>query len=133
MRPAEKLDHPVSHAKESQQPISRLYKCSFQQRRKPLTDNPPKTKNITNPIDVVMAAIEMRNFLEKYEIKKRGMTAYLVTNGSFPDAVERLIGHEPTQFYVTLAAPYKELFDKTTTVVRRHRRQLRARRGSRRL
>jgi adenylate cyclase len=29
-------------------------------------------KNITNPIDVVMAAIEMRNFLEKYEAKKRG-------------------------------------------------------------
>jgi adenylate cyclase len=29
-------------------------------------------KNITNPIDVVMAAIEMRNFLEKFEFKKRG-------------------------------------------------------------
>ena len=29
-------------------------------------------KNITNPIDVVMAAIEMRNFLEKYEMNKRG-------------------------------------------------------------
>ena len=30
-------------------------------------------KNITNPVDVVMAAIEMRNFLEKYEIRKRGI------------------------------------------------------------
>jgi class 3 adenylate cyclase len=29
-------------------------------------------KNITNPIDVVMAAMEMRNFLENYEGKKRG-------------------------------------------------------------
>ena len=29
-------------------------------------------KNITNPIDVVMAAIEMRNYLEDYELKKRG-------------------------------------------------------------
>src|SRR5450759_446350 len=28
-------------------------------------------KNITNPIDVVMAAMEMRNFLEKFEIKKK--------------------------------------------------------------
>jgi class 3 adenylate cyclase len=28
-------------------------------------------KNITNPVDVVLAAIEMRNFLEKYEIRKR--------------------------------------------------------------
>ncbi len=29
-------------------------------------------KNITNPIDVVMAAMEMRNHLEEYEIQKRG-------------------------------------------------------------
>ncbi len=29
-------------------------------------------KNITNPIDVVMAAMEMRNFLEEYELNKRG-------------------------------------------------------------
>jgi adenylate cyclase len=30
-------------------------------------------KNITNPVDVVMAAIEMRNFLEQYELHKRGV------------------------------------------------------------
>ena len=29
-------------------------------------------KNITNPIDVVMAAMEMRNYLEKFEHEKRG-------------------------------------------------------------
>jgi len=29
-------------------------------------------KNITNPVDVVMAGMEMRNFLEGYELKKRG-------------------------------------------------------------
>jgi adenylate cyclase len=29
-------------------------------------------RNITNPIDVVMAAIEMKSFLEKYESEKRG-------------------------------------------------------------
>src|SRR5512133_1630305 len=29
-------------------------------------------KNITNPIDVVMAAMEMRNYLEEFEMKKRG-------------------------------------------------------------
>lgn len=29
-------------------------------------------KNITNPVDVVMAAMEMRNFLSEYERKKRG-------------------------------------------------------------
>jgi len=32
-------------------------------------------KNITNPIDVVMAAIEMRNFLEKFELDKRNGNA----------------------------------------------------------
>jgi adenylate cyclase len=32
-------------------------------------------KNITNPVDVVMAAIEMRNFLEKFEIRKRGINS----------------------------------------------------------
>jgi len=29
-------------------------------------------KNITNPVDVVMAAMEMRNFLQEFEIKRRG-------------------------------------------------------------
>ena len=29
-------------------------------------------KNITNPVDVVMAAMEMRNFLNEYETSKRG-------------------------------------------------------------
>jgi class 3 adenylate cyclase len=31
-----------------------------------------RVKNISNPIDVVMAAMEMRNYLEKYEAGKRG-------------------------------------------------------------
>jgi class 3 adenylate cyclase len=30
------------------------------------------TKNITNPVEVVMAALELRNFLDVYETKKRG-------------------------------------------------------------
>jgi len=48
------------------------------------------------------------------EVKKRGMTAYLVTNGSNPEMIKKLIGHEPTQFYITMAAPYKELFERET-------------------
>jgi tRNA wybutosine-synthesizing protein 1 len=48
------------------------------------------------------------------EVKRRGMTAYLVTNGSQPEMIKRLIGHEPTQFYITMAAPTKELFLKET-------------------
>ena len=30
------------------------------------------TKNITNPVEVVMAALEIRNFLDAYETGKRG-------------------------------------------------------------
>jgi len=48
------------------------------------------------------------------EIHGRGMTSYLVTNGSFPETVKSLIGHEPTQFYVTLAAPTAEMFKEAT-------------------
>ncbi len=48
------------------------------------------------------------------EIHSRGMTAYLVTNGSFPEMIKKLKGHEPSQIYVTLAGPTKELFEKET-------------------
>jgi adenylate cyclase len=34
-------------------------------------------KNITNPIDVVMAAIEMRNFINNYESRKRGLENHI--------------------------------------------------------
>ena len=34
-------------------------------------------KNITNPVDVIMAAMEMRNFLEKFEINKRGSKSHI--------------------------------------------------------
>ena len=34
-------------------------------------------KNITNPIEVVMAAMEMKNFLEKFEIRQRGKDVHI--------------------------------------------------------
>ena len=34
-------------------------------------------KNITNPIDVVMAAIEMRNYLKRFETEKRGTAEHI--------------------------------------------------------
>ena len=43
--------------------------------------------------------------------KRRGMTTFLVTNGSVPKAIEGL-SSLPTQLYVTVAAPNKELFEK---------------------
>ncbi len=42
------------------------------------------------------------------EIKKRGKTSFVVTHGGFPEAIEKL--EPPTQLYLSLDAPNKELF-----------------------
>lgn len=47
------------------------------------------------------------------EIKSRGMTAFLVTNGTVPEMLRKLINHQPTQLYITLPAPDKETYLKT--------------------
>ena len=41
------------------------------------------------------------------EIGRMGMTSFLVTNGTRPEALERV---RPTQFYISLNAPDKELY-----------------------
>ncbi len=43
--------------------------------------------------------------------KRRGMTTFLVTNGSVPKALENLSAL-PTQLYVTVAAPNEDLFNR---------------------
>ena len=43
--------------------------------------------------------------------KRRGMTTFLVTNGTFPEVLEK-IDALPTQLYVTVAAPNEELYKK---------------------
>ena len=45
------------------------------------------------------------------ELKKRGICSFLVTNGQFPEALEKL-SPLPTQLYVSLDAPNKELYRK---------------------
>jgi len=55
------------------------------------------------------------------ELKNRNITSYLVTNGSYPEIVKTLInGSEPTQFYITLAAPTETMFKKTTNPLTKH-------------
>lgn len=46
----------------------------------------------------------LNEFIE--EIHKRGMTSFLVTNGTLPDVIAEM--SLPTQLYITLAAPDKE-------------------------
>lgn len=47
------------------------------------------------------------------EINSRGMTTFLVTNGTNPEMLKKLQNHEPTQLYLTLPAPDKEIYLKT--------------------
>lgn len=47
------------------------------------------------------------------EIKSRKMSAFVVTNGTVPDMLKKLIAHQPTQLYLTLPAPNKEIYLKT--------------------
>lgn len=48
------------------------------------------------------------------EVKKRKMTAFLVTNGTNPDMLKKLLlnkKYHPTQTYITLSAPDKKTFE----------------------
>lgn len=53
------------------------------------------------------------------EFRKRGISTFLVTNGTFPERIEELwkSGNLPTQLYVTLAAPDPETYIKVTSTV----------------
>jgi tRNA wybutosine-synthesizing protein 1 len=44
------------------------------------------------------------------EIKKRKMTAFLVTNGTNPSMLKKLVKHQPTQLYITLPAPDEKTY-----------------------
>ncbi|MCK4522121.1 MAG: 4-demethylwyosine synthase TYW1 [Nanoarchaeota archaeon] len=46
------------------------------------------------------------------ELKKRKITSFLVTNGTKPSMLRKLIKHQPTQLYITLPAPDKENYIK---------------------
>lgn len=47
------------------------------------------------------------------ELKKRKMTSFLVTNGTNPLMIKKLIKHQPTQLYITLPAPDEQTYKKT--------------------
>ena len=52
-------------------------------------------------------------------IKEKGMTAFLVTNGTIPGMVEKLIEHQPTQLYVSVYGPNKEIYQKTANPIKK--------------
>lgn len=50
-------------------------------------------------------------------IKSKGMTAFLVTNGTIPAMVEKLLKHQPTQIYISLYGPNEEIYRKTANPI----------------
>jgi len=50
-------------------------------------------------------------------IKEKGMTSFLVTNGTVPDMVEKLIDHQPTQLYISVYGTNKEMHQKTANPI----------------
>ena len=46
------------------------------------------------------------------EIHKRNMTSFLVTNGTVPEMIKKLINHQPTQIYISITGPDKETYYK---------------------
>lgn len=53
------------------------------------------------------------------EIKARGMTAFLVTNGSVPQRLEELVDKnaEPTNLYISVYGPTKDVFERSARPV----------------
>jgi len=46
------------------------------------------------------------------ELKRRNITSFLVTNGTNPEMLKKLINHPPTQLYLTIPAPDEETYKK---------------------
>ena len=79
------------------------------------TANKKKWKESQDPTQIAISLIGEPTFYprlsELIELsKKRGMAAYLVTNGQLPENLEKIT--EPSQLYLSLDAPTKEIYKK---------------------
>ena len=45
-------------------------------------------------------------------LRKRDITSFIVTNGTLPEMIEKLIVKQPTQLYITLPAPSEDVYKK---------------------
>ncbi len=77
--------------------------------------NLKKWKEAQNPNNAAISLIGESTLYPKLselieEFHKRGFSTFLVTNGQFPSALEKII--EPTNLYISLDAPDKETYKK---------------------
>jgi len=54
------------------------------------------------------------------EIKRRGMTAFLVSNGTMPERIEELLKNEPTNLYISLYGFNEEMYKKICSPLIQH-------------
>lgn len=47
-------------------------------------------------------------------ITSRSMTAFLVSNGTYPEMIERLLAHEPTNLYISFYGTNPKMYKRTT-------------------
>ncbi len=78
--------------------------------------DPERFKEAMNPNQVAISLAGepitypyLSDFIK--ECHSRGMTTFLVTNGTYPDRIREL-EHLPTKIYVTVAAPNEEIYRK---------------------
>ncbi|MEM7819362.1 MAG: 4-demethylwyosine synthase TYW1 [Candidatus Aenigmatarchaeota archaeon] len=77
-----------------------------------------KVREAMNPNQVAISLVGEPCFYPKLpelvdEVLDRKMTAFVVTNGTIPEMVEKLIEHQPTNMYITLPAPNEKIYKKT--------------------
>ena len=52
-------------------------------------------------------------------INRKGMTSFLVTNGTIPEMIEKIIKHQPTQLYISLYGPNEDVYKKTANPIKK--------------
>jgi tRNA wybutosine-synthesizing protein 1 len=77
--------------------------------------NMKKYKEALNPLHFAISLSGEASFYPRLPelldgIKKRGMTAFLVTNGTNPAMLKKIVKHQPTQLYITLPAPDEKTY-----------------------
>lgn len=80
-----------------------------------LNTNRKRFKEAMNPLHFAISLTAEPTFYPKLpqlidEINGRGMTTFLVTNGTNPKMLKKLLKHKPTQLYITLPAPDRKTF-----------------------
>jgi tRNA wybutosine-synthesizing protein 1 len=93
------------------------YLEGFGGNKKTISDNMNKYEESKHPLHFAISLSGEPTLYPKLpelitELKKNNISSFVVSNGTNPEMVKKLIDNPPTQFYMTLPAPDKETFQK---------------------